>query len=109
MPDFVRILGQTGSAANTETTLYVVPSNRTAVVSSIVACNRGNTSTTFRISASVAGAATTVKDYLYYDLPLGANDTFVATMGVSLSGSDALRVYSSTSNMSFGAFGVEIQ
>lgn len=108
MADTIKILGQTGSAANTEFTLYSVPSGKSAVVSSVMACNRGSTVSTFRLSASVAGAATTNKDYLFYDLPVGGNDTFTATVGISLATTDVLRIYSSNANMSFSAFGVEV-
>ena len=108
MPDTVKILGQIAPNATTETDLYEVPSSRSAVVSSIVVCNRGTTSTTFRISVSQAGAATTNKDYLYDDITIGGMDTFVATIGISLATTDKIRVYAGNANLSFNAFGVEI-
>ena len=109
MPDTVKILGQSAPNATTETDLYEVLAPATsAVVSSIVVCNRGTTSTTFRISVSQAGAATTNKDYLYDDITIGGMDTFVATIGISLATTDKIRVYAGNANLSFNAFGVEI-
>ena len=108
MPDTIKILGQQAPNATTETDLYTVPASTSSVISSLVVCNRGTAAGTFRISTSAAGAATTNKDYVYYDLPIGANDTFVATMGISLATTDKIRVYASTANMSFTAYGVEI-
>ena len=77
----IKTLGQAAPLATTETTLYTVPAVTTAVCSSLICCNRGATSTTFRVSVSVGGGATANKDYIYYDLAIPANDTFIATAG----------------------------
>lgn len=106
MPQVLKTLGQSAPAATTETDLYTVPAATTAAVSSVVVCNRG-VATTFRISVSVAGAATANKDYLYYDIPLPATETFVATIGITLGATDKLRVFAGTANTSFSAFGSE--
>lgn len=106
MAQTLKVLGQAAPSATTETDLYTVPSSTTASVSSVVVCNR-STAATFRISVSVDGAATANKDYLYYDVPIPANDTFVATIGVTLGDTDKIRVYASTANLSFSAFGAE--
>jgi hypothetical protein len=108
MPDTIKILGQQAPSATTETTLYTVPASTSTVISTILVCNRGGSSTTFRISTSASGGATANKDYIYYDLPIGSNDTFVATMGVSLATTDVVRVYAGSANLSFSAYGVEI-
>jgi hypothetical protein len=101
-----QILGQAAPAATTETALYVVPDSKGAVISSIVVCNR-STSATFRVSVSVYSGATANKDYLYYDLTIGANDTFIATIGITLSNADVINVYASSANLSFNVFGAE--
>lgn len=103
-----KILGQVAPSATTETVVYTVPSSTSAVISTITVCNRGAAAATFRISVSVAGAATANKDYVYYDLPIGAYDTFGATMGITLSAADVVRVYASTANLSFNIFGSEV-
>jgi hypothetical protein len=60
------------------------------------------------VSIAVAGAATSNKDYIYYDLPIGANDTFIATIGITLATTDEVRVYASNTNLSFSLYGSEI-
>jgi hypothetical protein len=109
MPTTYKVLGQQAPAATTATDLYTVPAATQAVVSSVIVCNRSSSATaTFRISASVAGAVTANKDYIYYDLILGQNDTFIATIGLTLGATDKIRIYASTANLSFTAVGSEI-
>ena len=103
-----KVLGQSSPAATTETDLYTVPAATSAVASSVIVCNRSAVLSTFRISIAVGGGATTNKDYIYYDLPIGANDTFIATIGVTLATGDIVRVYSSNTNLSFSLYGSEI-
>jgi len=102
----LKVLGQSAPGATTETDLYTVPGATSAAVSTLVVCNRG-TSATFRVSVSVAGAATTNKDYILYDVTVSANDTYMATLGIGLATTDKVRVYASTANLSFNLFGVE--
>jgi hypothetical protein len=108
MASVYKILGQSSPSATTETALYTVPASTSTVCSSLSICNRGGTQTTFRISFSQGGGATANKDYLYYDVTLAGNDTFVATIGVTLSSTDVVRVYSGNSSLSFQLFGTEI-
>ena len=107
MADTLKILGQVAPSATTETTLYTVPGSTSTTISTLVVCNRG-TAATFRVSVSVGGGATANKDYLYYDLAIPANDTFGATLGITLAATDVVRVYASTTDLSFAAFGVEV-
>lgn len=108
MPTVYKTLGQSSPAATTETDLYTVPAATSAVASSVIVCNRSSVLSTFRISIAVGGGATTNKDYIYYDLPIGANDTFIATIGVTLAATDKVRVYASNTNLSFSLYGSEI-
>ena len=103
-----RVLGQESPPATTETPLYTVPSATSAIGSSIIIANRSTSVATFRVSIAVNGAATTNKDYIYYDLPIGANDTFIATIGITLGDTDEVRVYASNTNLSFSLYGSEI-
>lgn len=103
-----KILGQSAPSATTETTLYTVPALTSAVISSVIICNRGGAAGTFRISLSQGGGATANKDYLYYDLTLAANDTFIATVGLTLATTDVARVYASSGDFSFSLYGSEI-
>ena len=103
-----KILGQSAPNATTETDLYTVPASTETIVSTINVANRGSTSATFRISASVNGAATANKDYIAYDLTIGGNAIISFTLGMTLDATDKIRVYASTANLSFIAFGSEI-
>ena len=103
-----KVLGQANPAATTITDLYTVPAFTSAIASSIIICNTSSTQTSFRVSISVAGAATTNKDYIYYDLLIGGNDTFIATIGVTLSTTDVVRIYASSANLAFSLYGSEI-
>ena len=106
MNTILKILGQVTSAT-TETTLYTVPYNTSTVISTITICNRGTTQATFRVSVSVGGGTTTTKDYIYYDIIIGGNDTFAATLGITLAETDKIKVLSSNNNVSFNLFGQE--
>ena len=103
-----KVLGQSAPAATTETDLYTVPASTQAICSSIVVCNRGSSSITFRISVSVGGGATANKDYNYYDVPVAGNDTFIATIGITLGAGDKVRVYAGNTNLSFNLYGQEL-
>lgn len=107
MASSYKCLGQSAPAATTSTDLYTVPASTDCVVSSIVICNRG-TAATFRVSVAVAGAVLANQQYLYYDVAVAANETFVATIGISLDSTDVIRVYASSGDLSFSAFGVEV-
>lgn len=103
-----KILGQSAPSATTATDLYTVPASTSTVISSLIVCNRAATQATFRVSASAAGAATANKDYIYYDVIIPPNDTFIATVGLTLATTDKVRVYASTANLSFGIYGEEL-
>lgn len=105
MADTLKVLGQAAPSATTETTLYTAPS--AATISTIVVCNR-STAATFRVSVAIAGAVTANQQYLYYNQDIGANTTFTITIGITLANTDVVRVYASTANLSFSAFGVEV-
>jgi hypothetical protein len=108
MPTVYRVLGQVSPPALIEDLLYAVPSSTSAIGSSIIIANRGTSVATFRVSISVNGASTLPKDYIYYDLPIGANDTFIATIGITLGDLDEVKVYASNTNLSFSLYGSEI-
>jgi hypothetical protein len=108
MANTYKILGQVAPDATEETDLYTVPSSTSTVISSIVICNRGTTATAFRVSITPTNTATTSKDYLYYDVTLAGNDTFIATVGITLTTANIVRVYAGNANLSFNLFGTEI-
>lgn len=105
MAEVLKVLGQQIPAAATLTALYTAAA--VATVSSLVACNESVSAATIRISVAVAGAGDDPKQYLYFDLPLAANDSFAATLGITLSASDVVRCQSSNGQVAFNLFGVE--
>ena len=108
MPTNYKVLGQSNPAATTLTTLYTVPSATEAIVSSIVVANLAATSATFRIAVRPDGASIANSQYIAYDITLGASDSTVLTMGITMNAADVLSVYASTSTVTFSAFGSEI-
>jgi len=103
-----KVLGQSAPSATTETDLYTVPASTETIVSTITVANRSSTIATFRISVAVNGAATANKDYVIYDLTIDGNGFISLTLGITLDATDKIRVYASTANLSFNAFGSEI-
>lgn len=105
-----KILGQSNPSATTVTTLYTVPSAKEAVISTISVANLTATAATFRLilqpSADVS-ATILNKQYLAYDITLGASDSTVITIGLTLATGDVIKVYGSTANIAFQAFGDE--
>lgn len=97
-------------SATTATTAYTVPSSTEAVVSTIAVANLAGTAATFRIfvqkSAEVGSA--TNKQYIAYDVTVGALDTTTITIGITLATGDVIKVYASTANIAFNIFGSEI-
>lgn len=103
-----KVLGQSNPAATTLTTLYTVPSATQAVISSISVANLTATAATFRIAIRPAGASIANSQYLGYDITVGASDTTIITVGITMNATDVLSVYASTANLTFQAFGSEV-
>ena len=108
MPTVLKVLGQSAPGATTQTTLYTVPALTSTVCSSIVVANRSATATTFRVAVQPAGAGIANQHYLYYDVTLAGNDTFIATIGITLATTDVVSVYNTLATLSFNLYGQEI-
>lgn len=102
-----KVLGQSNPAATTATTLYTVPASTSAVVSSLMICNQG-VSTTFRVAVRPAGATLEAKHYIVYDSYINGNDSVFLTLGITLATTDVVTVYAGTANLSFNLHGSEI-
>lgn len=103
------ILGQVNTSSNTTATLYTVPTGWQAVVSSISVCNQSTSTATFTIAVQPGGTTLTAKNYINYGTSVLPNDTVILSMGMTMSATDVLSVFSNTSTISFSAFGSEIQ
>ena len=108
MATVYKVLGQSAPDATTNTTLYTVPADTSAVISTIVVANRVATSATYRIAVRPAGATLANQHYIAYDITVGASDSTTITLGITLAATDIITVYASTANLSFNIFGSEI-
>jgi len=108
MANVNKVLGQQNPSATTNTTLYTVPASTSTVVSSLIVCNRSATATSFRIAVRPAGATISNEHYIYYDTTIAGNDTFAATLGMTLATTDVVTVYATLATLSFNLFGQEI-
>jgi len=102
-----KVLGQVAPSATTATTLYTVPSAKSAVCSTLTVCNRAGTSGSYRISVRPAGAALSNEHYVIYDTGLAANSTDLLTIGISLATTDVVEVYASSASFTFNLYGNE--
>lgn len=109
MAETLKILAQSAPATGgIEYDFYICPSIST-VISSFVVCNRSSISSAFSMCIATGGAATTNDDYIYYQTPIGGNDTFMATCGFCMGSGDVMRVTSLTgaATLSYNLFGAE--
>ena len=101
-----KILAQDNPSATTLTTLYTSTGVET-VVSTITVANLAGSAATFRLlaqrSADVGSALN--KQYLAYDVTVGALDTTTLTLGLTLASGDVLKIYASTATLAFNVFG----
>jgi hypothetical protein len=100
-----QVLGQVAPSATTATTLYTVPSLKEVVVSTLVVCNRAATAATYRIAVRPAGASLANEHYIAYDVSVAGGDSTTLTIGLTITATDVITVYSSTANLTFSAFG----
>lgn len=109
MATVYKILAQSAPISNTATLFYgPVGAGINTVVSTISVCNRGNSSSTYRISVRENGAADATKQYLVFDTTVPSASTITYTLGITLKTGDAIYILSSTNNLSFNAFGSEV-
>jgi len=107
MANVIKVLGQLAPGAASLSTLYTVPASTSTVCSSLVVCNRSATATSFRVAVRPAGGAISNEMYLYYDVTIAGNDTFIATIGITLATTDIVSVYATLATLSFNLFGQE--
>jgi hypothetical protein len=108
MATVYKVLGQSNPAATTSTALYTVPAATEAIVSTLTVCNQAATDATFRVSVSVNGATLSAKEYIAYDVSVAGKGFITLTLGLTLGDTDVVRIYASSANLSFSAFGTEI-
>jgi hypothetical protein len=102
-----KVLGQVNPSATTATTLYTVPSAKSAVISTLVIANLAASSATYRVAVRPAGATLANLHYVAYDITVGASDSTALTLGITLATTDVVTVYASSATLAFSAFGDE--
>ena len=108
MPTIYKVLGQSNPSAETNTTLYTVPTGNSTVVSTLAVCNQANTAANFRVAVRPAAESITSKHYINYDTQIPGNDQIALTLGLTLAATDVVTVYANTATMSFNLFGTEM-
>ena len=101
------VLGQTVGTPALQA-LYTAGASEQAVISTITIANRGTAADTYRIAVRPDGESIANQHYIAYDASCPGNDTIALTLGITLNGNDVVSVYSGTTNLTFNAFGAEI-
>lgn len=102
-----KILGQS-QPGTVLTDLYTVPASTSTLVGSLVVCNTGTTTQTFRVSTAIAGAADSILQYCFYEQNINTNETLMLNPGISLNATDKIRCYASNTAVIFNLYGLEI-
>jgi hypothetical protein len=101
-----KLLGQVNPGT---TWTSVAGSANTNVLSTLVVCNTSASSKQFRVAVvNGSGTTPTTANCLSYDTSVPANDTVTLTLGITLGTSYYCKVYGSTTDVTFSAFGCEI-
>lgn len=114
MPTTYKILGQVDSGVTNPAVIYTVPNSPATqtIVSSIVVASRSSTDVAgFRVSINPNGVGPSLEQYIYYDVPIAQNDTFIATVGITMDSNDTITVEATgvaSADISFQVFGSEI-
>lgn len=103
-----KILGQSYPNASTLTTLYTTPTTASAVTSGLFVCNQTLTGSTWRLAVRPGGNSVSASNYIYYDTPIYSNETQQINMALTLSATDVVSCYASSSGVSFNLFGEEL-
>lgn len=103
-----KVLAQAAPSATTSTDVYTVGAGKSAVISTMVICNRATAQASYRIAIRPAGATLANQHYIAYDVTLAASDSTTLTLGITLAATDVVTVYCSTATQSVSIFGSEI-
>lgn len=100
-----RILAQLKPAATTLVELYKVPLDKSANIAFVTIANQDASSATFRLSLAMNDAADSLEQYMFYDTNICPNETICVEIRALIDRNDAIRVYSSSGNLSFTVLG----
>ena len=108
MAQSYKILGQVNPTANTLSNVYVTPNATEGVVNSIVISNLSATNSSFSLVVRPVDEALDDKHYIVRGCVVPGSDTLTMTLSLTLQNNVILAANTNSSNLSFGAYGVEI-
>ena len=97
-----QVLGTVG--LTTYATLYNTTESTTAVLSTIVICNRGSADKQFRIAVCSTQSTPSNEEFIAYYTTVAGEDTTFITIGATMESSQYLTVSSTDATLSFTAF-----
>lgn len=103
-----KVLGQSNPTSNVSNTVYTVPASNSAVISTVVLCNQGANSSSFKLAVVPSGNTISSKHYLNYNTPIPGNDSIAVTIGITLAANDSISINVSSNDISASVFGSEI-
>jgi hypothetical protein len=104
--EVIKVLGKVSPSATTLTTLYTVPTDKGAVISSLNICNRDTYDATIRIAIYRTESPASA-DYLEYNMMVYGNCSAQRLKGVTMAQGDIVSIYASSEHISFQLFGSE--
>lgn len=107
MPFVYKILGQENPAANTLTTIYQVPADNSAIISTVTIANLYQTNVTYKLAVQKNGQNIESNHYIAFETILLGYDTAVLTLGLTLGANDILSANVSDGNTAINVFGTE--
>lgn len=104
-----KVLGQVlPSATTTWTQLYVAPTGKQAICSSLTVTNLGTDDNLYRVRVRVAGAAANDKQHIIFDTASAAGVSQALQLSMTLSAGDIVEVYAAATTIAFNLFGSEV-
>ena len=106
MPNTYKSLGQANPGASI-TDLYTVPAS-TEAIAFVTASNTGGSAQTIRIMHAPAGAADDPDHRIVYDYSVPPNDPYVHPKPLYMATTDKIRIFASSTDITFTVDGIEI-
>lgn len=104
-----KVLGQVlPSAASTWTQLYVAPTAKQAICSSLTVANLSTDDILYRVRVRVAGAAANDKQTIVYDTAAASGVSQALQLSMTLSAGDIVEIYAAATTIAFNLFGSEV-
>jgi hypothetical protein len=104
-----KVLGQSCPANTANVTLYTVPVNANAIISTISICNLSSNNKTYNIAVVPSTQTIGLKNMISSNSVVGAYDSIAMTMGMTLGANDSVIIAAQDqNNIAFTIFGTEI-